>query len=359
MDCRFDPERIPAEFQGRPQFVNWKPVAGRKVPIRSNAPTRNAAVNDPRSWATFSDAVRVGQSCNVGLGFVFSESDEFAFVDLDWKLTGAPSPIQSQIIDRLSSFTEQSPSGLGAHVFVRADKSRIGRGLKADPLGVEIYLTGRYSTLTGQTDGYGQRDLAERTEALIDVIGAVSAVQIAEGGRNNALARQAGRLRHQGLTSKQITPQLSTFNQQACDPPLPEAEVRDIAGRVGEYDVSGFLALPRWLLHSKLYADLSPNAKSLLVDIGAGFTGANNGRLTATYEHMKCRGWKSPKVFYRAIAELLDAGLLVRTAKAGSHRPARYKIPSLNSTKAITTDYLHSSSQSEVYLPVYGSQGEV
>lgn len=53
--------------------------------------------------------------------------------------------------------------------------------------------------------------------------------RVAEGGRNAMLSREAYRLRKQGQTVEQIATVLLAMNGAMCEPPLPEAEVRNIA----------------------------------------------------------------------------------------------------------------------------------
>lgn len=57
----------------------------------------------------------------------------------------------------------------------------------------------------------------------------------AQGGRNVALAKLAGRLRRQGLTAEAIEQALLATNRGQCRPPLPDDEVRRIAASIGRY----------------------------------------------------------------------------------------------------------------------------
>lgn len=58
-----------------------------------------------------------------------------------------------------------------------------------------------------------------------------------EGNRNNALTSMAGRLVNAGLKMDAVLSALLAENARACHPPLPEAEVRQIAGSVSRYAV--------------------------------------------------------------------------------------------------------------------------
>lgn len=59
---------------------------------------------------------------------------------------------------------------------------------------------------------------------------------IAEGGRSNALTSLAGSMRRKGMGPEAIAAALLIENATRCRPPLPESEVRAIAGSVGKYE---------------------------------------------------------------------------------------------------------------------------
>lgn len=62
-----------------------------------------------------------------------------------------------------------------------------------------------------------------------------AATEIAEGGRNNALASIAGAMRRKGASQGAIAAALLAQNAERCNPPLPEYEVRSIAASVARY----------------------------------------------------------------------------------------------------------------------------
>ncbi|QLC35648.1 hypothetical protein EFA46_015420 (plasmid) [Halarchaeum sp. CBA1220] len=96
------------------------------------------------TWASFNDSRVTGD----GLGFVFTDDVSITGVDLDKcrdPETGALEEWALDIIDRLDSYTEVSPSGTGVHILVggelTAGGNRRGR--------VEMYDSDRYFTVTG------------------------------------------------------------------------------------------------------------------------------------------------------------------------------------------------------------------
>jgi primase-polymerase (primpol)-like protein len=100
-----------------------------------------------------------------GLGFVFTDSDPIVGVDLDAcriPETGKTRDWATDIIDRLDSFTEISPSETGYHVLVEASLPD-GRNRKGD---IECYETARFFTVTGEHVDSTPTTIEPRTDAL-------------------------------------------------------------------------------------------------------------------------------------------------------------------------------------------------
>lgn len=89
--------------------------------------------------------------------------------------------------------------------------------------------------------------------------------------------------------------------------------------RGGSRDGGSFLALPWSVLDSAAYKALSHPARSLLLDVGRQYMGANNGQLLTSMRKLKERGWTSSDTVNRAKKELVSAGFLYETVKG--HRP--------------------------------------
>jgi hypothetical protein len=80
----------------------------------------------------------------------------------------------------------------------------------------------------------------EKQQRLSPAIGET----IPEGGRNNALTSLAGTMRRRGMGQEAIEAALLVENLRACDPPLPEAEVRAIAASVARYEPGVAISAP-------------------------------------------------------------------------------------------------------------------
>jgi len=147
------PGGVPDELEACPQWVNWKYArAGEKWTKHPYDPRsgRKASSTNLRTWSTFDEVLRAYEVGDyAGVGFVFCSGDPYAGVDLDGcrdPETGEIEPWASEIIGRLDSYTEVSPSGRGVHVIVRG---KLPTPVKRER--VEMYATERYFTITGQT----------------------------------------------------------------------------------------------------------------------------------------------------------------------------------------------------------------
>jgi putative DNA primase/helicase len=147
-------EKIPAELKAIPQWVVWrledregKPT---KIPYNPASPKQKAKADVPHTWANFETAVKVSKSDGFnGVGYEFSKSCPYAGVDLDHcrnPVTGEIEAWAEEIISKLNSYAEISPSGEGVHILV---KGKLRTGARRRKGKVEMYDHGRYFTVTG------------------------------------------------------------------------------------------------------------------------------------------------------------------------------------------------------------------
>jgi hypothetical protein len=145
-------DNIPLEMRLYPQWVAWryeevedsdKPT---KVPYCVKT-GRLAKTNAPETWCSFDEALQVLKNHNWynGIGFVLTENDPYAFIDLDdTKGDQIATDRQIKIYNEFCSFAERSPSGKGLHIII---KGEIPSGRKRSF--IEIYSQGRFMTMTG------------------------------------------------------------------------------------------------------------------------------------------------------------------------------------------------------------------
>ena len=80
-------------------------------------------------------------------------------------------------------------------------------------------------------------------------------------------------------------------------------------------DAGGFVALPWVVLDSEAYMGLSHAARSLLLELARQLRPDNNGRLLASMNHLRPRGWTSGDTITRVLRELVNAGLIHQTVQ--------------------------------------------
>jgi putative DNA primase/helicase len=165
-------DRIPAELRTRPQWVAWRYetrdekqtkvlyVPGTRQGVRAKS-------NDPATWGSY-DAAVASLTWAEGIGYVFSEDDPYAGVDLDDCRdpdTGRLEQHAAAVVLLLDSYTEASPSGRGVHVLVHAtisgDRRRNGK--------VEMYDRLRFFTITGEQI-HGKPGTIEERQAELDAL---------------------------------------------------------------------------------------------------------------------------------------------------------------------------------------------
>jgi hypothetical protein len=85
-------------------------------------------------------------------------------------------------------------------------------------------------------------------------------------------------------------------------------------------EIGRFTPVPHRVTKSHAYRQLSHPAARLLWDIAGQYTGDDNGRLLASWRHMKehC-GWSSKDTLHRALASLMQSGFVYQTVMG--HRP--------------------------------------
>lgn len=120
-------------YAAKPIWMLWKrefkPNKNKwtKLPYQANNPTAKAKCNDPRTWASFDDALRAfnaGQGD--GIGFAILGANDIGAFDLDDcrdAQSGDLEPAAQQLVSRANSYTEVTPSALDA-----AKKSGKGAG---------------------------------------------------------------------------------------------------------------------------------------------------------------------------------------------------------------------------------------
>ncbi len=164
---------LPARLVELPRWVCWQkqpnekdPTKPRKVPMRADGGGK-ASCNRPATWGTFQQAqATLARKKYDGLGFMLG--DGIFGVDIDHCMNnGQLNELARDIMRRLPTYTEVSPSGTGLHLLALGTLPDGNRGRRKGAL--EVYAEGRYFTVTGQSIG-GHTALCEGTDIVADII---------------------------------------------------------------------------------------------------------------------------------------------------------------------------------------------
>ncbi|MFC7198499.1 hypothetical protein [Halospeciosus flavus] len=160
---------LPEGVREREQWVCWreedrdgKPT---KIPVTPGA-GGFASSTESDTWSDFETALEYTETEHAdGVGFVFTDDDPIVGVDLDNcrdPETGDVDDAARDIIERLDSYTEVSPSGTGYHVLIKGELPD-GRNRRGS---VELYDTARFFTVTGDHVERTPNRVARRQDAL-------------------------------------------------------------------------------------------------------------------------------------------------------------------------------------------------
>jgi hypothetical protein len=160
----FDAEKIktniPPALKSARQWVAWR-LGKRdgevtKLPYKNRPGYRLASSTDPATWTLFDVVLRGASQMRdhsqpFGVGFVFTERDDFFCIDLDKvrdPASGVIEPWAAEIVRAFNTFTEVSQSGRGIHI--------VGIGRKPWPAcrhyqnpQLEVYSEKRFLAVTG------------------------------------------------------------------------------------------------------------------------------------------------------------------------------------------------------------------
>lgn len=169
---------IPFELRQYPQWIVWRyeDVNNKKTKVPYSIKGFKASVTNPQTWHTFEDVANA--TGYDGIGFVLTENDPFAFIDLDHTSNQEEFAKQQTIYSNfIDTYAELSPSGKGLHILL---KGRLPQGRRRGS--VEIYSSQRFMTVTGNV--YNNKEInncQNRLETLYNSLGKTDkVVQLAD-----------------------------------------------------------------------------------------------------------------------------------------------------------------------------------
>jgi primase-polymerase (primpol)-like protein len=158
-------ENIPRELKELDQWVGWrwKQIGQRWMKVPYDLKTGKAAASDdPTTWAPYSKT-----EGHPNIGFMFSEDDPYCGADINRcrnSETGEITKLARQIVDRMDSYSEISPSGTGVKIFVKGVVPGLRR--KNPEKKMEVYDRCRFFACTGHHLSRTPKTIEPRQEAL-------------------------------------------------------------------------------------------------------------------------------------------------------------------------------------------------
>lgn len=156
---------IPFEMRQYRQWIVWKfeDVNNKKTKVPYNINGYKASVTNPQTWNSFDEVVQAVNNGFSGIGFVLTENDPYAFIDLDHTEDQEEFTKQQTIYNNfINTYAELSPSGKGLHIIM---KGRLPQGRRRGS--VEIYSSQRFMTMTGNV--YNSRHI-ENCQNKLDTL---------------------------------------------------------------------------------------------------------------------------------------------------------------------------------------------
>jgi hypothetical protein len=156
---------IPFEMRHYPQWIVWKfeDVNNKKTKVPYNIKGYRASVTNPQSWNSFDEVTQAVNNGFDGIGFVLTENDPYAFIDLDHTEDQEEFSKQQTIYTNfIDTYAELSPSGKGLHIIM---KGRLPQGRRRGS--VETYSSQRFMTMTGNV--YNSRHI-ENCQNKLDTL---------------------------------------------------------------------------------------------------------------------------------------------------------------------------------------------
>lgn len=168
-------DSIPDELKHLKQWVVWKAELDdatkkyTKVLYQTSGINRASSI-DSKSWDTFKNALEAYENgIGEGIGFVLTESDPYACIDIDGLESVDYLPELAEEIVNLS-YSEVSPSGKGIHVWVKFQHDSEKYKNKNTKLGFEIYSNKRFITFTGEAINNLPINESEEINAFIEKV---------------------------------------------------------------------------------------------------------------------------------------------------------------------------------------------
>jgi len=236
------------EYTGRNWYV-FPLIPRGKTPLTEHGvlDASNEARQVKQWWTRWSDA-NIGLSCGPS-GIVVIDLDAREEGIDNWAELAGKMEIDDNTVTSLTG-------GGGQHLFFKVPPDiKISNSVGRLGPGIDVRADGGYVVVPPSIHPNGKRyewevshhpdncPILPLPQALITLLEdkkqhpvlPATGGKIAEGGRNDYLASLAGTMRRRGMSRNGIEAALQIENQERCLPPIPEDEVRKIAGSITRY----------------------------------------------------------------------------------------------------------------------------
>jgi hypothetical protein len=172
-------KNIPQELKDRPHWVLWYLVTKNnreiKLPLQAKAGRVTASTTDPKTWTNYEQAMATLKRRPrdfSGIGIVLTGENDLVGIDLDDcvdPISGKLLPAAMEIVKRLDSYAEISPSGTGVKIFtLGGNRLKLPRNKGTlNEVTVEIYCVGRYFAVTGNLVTNAPQELHDRHDLVL------------------------------------------------------------------------------------------------------------------------------------------------------------------------------------------------
>lgn len=170
--CNF--QNIPQELKKIEQWIHWKYETRKSKPTKPPVSNQGKKIDaqNPQNWHKFERAkALLAQNKKLsGIGLVLTSELGLVGIDLDdcFDKQGDVEQWAKDIVQRVASYTETSPSGNGLRIFVWGNLPVGVDGKKKGAL--ELYQAGRYLTVTGNVYSGSQGFKVVENQRAIDEI---------------------------------------------------------------------------------------------------------------------------------------------------------------------------------------------
>jgi putative DNA primase/helicase len=193
---KVEPENIPDVLRQADRWCVWKRELKEdgtftKKPMQASWPSRGFSKTTPSQWRPFATALKAyqGTSGIDGVGFVCGGG----FVALDFdeccdEVTRELRPDVAEVLERLNTYAEYSPSGRGVRAFLLG--SLPAKNVTSKDAGFELYDEEAYVTVTGFRVPGTPAEVAEGAELLAELYAEAKAAQADAKERRNEERRK-------------------------------------------------------------------------------------------------------------------------------------------------------------------------